>query len=174
MTTLPTDSVGPLRLLDRFPARPLGRVVRRVAVGARLGPVVLCLAFAGCGGGSPEPSPSPTPDVPLGPVPVLLTPAEATQAASDTPTFTARNALGYDIGQAQYTFRLATRSGSREIATATVPAGRHDTSATFAAPLPREMHLTWTVTAQATASAVASTVGSFQTVSVACLSDRDN
>jgi hypothetical protein len=155
--------------------RPLGRVAAQcVSLGSRLGPLALSLSLAKCGGGSPEPSPSPTPDVPLGPVPVLVSPAEGTQITSDSPTFTARNALGYDIGQAQYTFRLLTRSGAREIATATVPAGRHDTSATFGGAVPRGMHLTWTVTARSATAEVASAVGSFRSVSVACLSGRDN
>src|SRR5262249_50413560 len=161
MRALPTDPVGPPRLLDPFPVRPLGRVVDGwVSLASRLGTLVLSLSLARCGGGSSEPSPSPTPDLPLGPLPVLISPPQGPQATGDSPTFTARNAIGYDIGQAQYTFRLMTRSGTREIATATVPAGRHDTSATFGGALPRGMHLTWTVTAKSATAEVASAVGS--------------
>src|SRR5262249_54060318 len=44
----------------------------------------------------------------------------------------------------------------------------------FGGALPRGMHLTWTVTAKSATAEVASAVGSFRTVSVACLSGRDN
>jgi hypothetical protein len=102
-----------------------------------------------------------------------LTPEEGTQASSDSPTFSVRNAAGYDAGQAQYTFRVLTRSGSREIASTTVPAGSHTTRVVFADALPRGMSLTWTVTAKSATAEVASATGAFKTVSVACLSGRD-
>ncbi len=113
------------------------------------------------------PSPTPTPE-PLGPVPVLLTPIDGEQLASDTPTFTARNALNYDQGQATYTFRLTTASGQREIATATVPAGLGRTSVIFAGALPRGMTLAWSVVARSASAQVASATATFRTAVVAC------
>ena len=86
------------------------------------------------GGGSPTPSPSPTVE-PLGPTPVLITPINNEQTASDTPTFTVRNAQNFDQGQATYTFRLTTASGQREIASGVVPAGLGRTSVMFAGAL---------------------------------------
>jgi hypothetical protein len=104
---------------------------------------------------------------------VLVAPAEGTQLTSDAPTFSARNALGYDVGQAEYTFRLLTRSGGRVIASMTVPAGNRTTSVTFAGALPRGMRLTWNVTAKSASAEVASATGSFKTMSVACIPGRD-
>ena len=83
--------------------------------------LLLALLLPACGSG-PATDPSPTPE-PLGPIPVLLSPVNNEQATSDTPTFTVRNAQGFDRGQANYTFRVTTASGQREIASATVPAG---------------------------------------------------
>ena len=47
----------------------------------------------------------PPPPSPSAPSPSCITPVDNQQAASDTPTFTARNAQNYDQGQATYTFR---------------------------------------------------------------------
>lgn len=134
--------------------------------------LLLVSALPACnGGGPPKPTPSPTPE-PLGPTPVLLTPTGNEQTSSDTPTFTVRNALNYDQGQATYTFRVTTVSGQREIASGAVPAGLGRTSAVFAAPLPRGMTLAWSVVAQAATSAVSSATATFRTVAVACQADR--
>jgi hypothetical protein len=129
-------------------------------------PVGLVL-LAGCSGGGDN-GPSPTPE-PLGPVPVLITPANGDQASSDTPALTVRNAQGYDQGQATYTFRLTTVSGQREIASAAIAAGATRTSLMFATPLPRGMTISWSVVARNAAGAeVASSVSVFRTVAVAC------
>ena len=132
--------------------------------------LLLVSALPGCnGGGSPTPTPTPTPTPePLGPVPVLITPIGNEQVASDTPTFTVRNALNYDQGQATYTFRLTTASGQREIAAGDVPAGLGRTSAMFAGALPRGMTLQWSVVARSAASEVPSSTATFRTAAVAC------
>jgi hypothetical protein len=130
--------------------------------------VSLLLASGGCGDSGNGPTPSPTPE-PLGPVPVALSPASGEQLSSDTPTFTVRNAQGYDQGQATYTFRLTTLSGQREVASAAVAAGASRTSVTFATPIPQGMTVTWTaVTRNAAGSEVASTPTTFRTAAVAC------
>ena len=130
--------------------------------------LVLVSALPCCnGGGSPKPSPTPTPE-PLGPTPVLLTPMANEQVASDTPTFSVRNALNFDQGQATYTFRVTTVSGQREIASGSVAAGSGRTSVMFAAALPRGMTLAWSVVARSASSEVASTTATFRTVAVAC------
>ena len=141
-------------LLDSLPHHCwIRRALRHVPQASLL---LLVSALPACnGGGPPKPTPSPTPE-PLGPTPVLITPTGNEQAASDTPTFTVRNALNYDQGQATYTFRLTTVSGQREIASGAVPAGLGRTSAMFAAPLPRGMTLAWSVMAQSAASEVSS------------------
>jgi hypothetical protein len=100
---------------------------------------------------------------------VLITPANGDQATSDTPTFTVRNALGYDQGQATYTFRLTTVSGQREIASASIPAGTTRTSLMFATALPRGMSISWSAIARNAGGAeAASSTSVFRTVGVAC------
>lgn len=135
--------------------------------GRRVVLLLLTLVLPACGGGDPGPRPSPTPE-PLGPSPTLLSPVNNEQATSDTPTFTVRNAQGFDQGQANYTFRLATASGQREIASTTVPAGSSRTSLTFASALPRGMSLSWSVVARSAASEAASSTATFRTVAVVC------
>jgi hypothetical protein len=135
--------------------------------------LILLLAWLPACGGSSSGGPRPTPPaVSLGPTPIPQTPV-ATQATSDTPTFTVRNAQGYDLGQATYTFFLLTHSGARTIAQATVPAGQTTTSVTFAGVLPRGMTLTWNVVAQSPLGSVPSTTATFQTAAVACVSGVD-
>src|SRR5713226_4425745 len=76
-----------------------------------------------CGGSSPSgpsnpSSPSPSASTqPLRAVPTLVSPVGGTQVTSDTRTFTARNARGFDAGQANYTFEVMTQSMSRQVAT---------------------------------------------------------
>jgi hypothetical protein len=135
-------------------------------LGRRVVPLLLTLALPACGNGTGT-DPSPTPE-PLGPTPVLLSPINNEQATSDTPTFTVRNAQGFDRGQANYMFRVTTASGQREIANTTVPAGSTRTSLTFATALPRGMSLSWSVVARNTAAVVGSSTGTFRTVGVAC------
>jgi len=130
-------------------------------------PPLLVAALFGCGS-STGPDPTPSPSEPLGPNPQPLTPVNNEQVASDTPTFTVRNAQGFDQGQANYKFRLLTLSGQREIAAVAVAAGSNRTSATFASPLPRGMTLTWTATAKSAAAEAASAVAQFRTASVVC------
>jgi hypothetical protein len=132
-----------------------------------------------CGGSSPSgpsnpssPSPSAS-SQPLGAVPGLVSPVGGTQVSSDSPTFIARNARGFDSGQANYTFEVMTQSMSRQVATMTVAAGRETTTATFAAPLPRGMTLVWRVTARGSAGEAASTTSTFRLPAVDCHATRD-
>lgn len=104
--------------------------------------------------------------------PEAVSPAGGAQITTDTPAFTVRNARGFDAGQATYTFRVATASGAREIASVTVSAGSGTTSATVAAPLPRGMTLTWVATARSAGGEVSSSPAQFRTVAVACLAGR--
>src|SRR5262245_54056626 len=115
------------------PMPPL-RVTRRVRV-LLIGGLALSIALAGCGGSPSSPNGEDDPSLPAAPVP--QSPAEGSQAGSDTPSLTVRNARGFNTSSAQYTFEVTTRSGARTVATVTVSAGRGTTSATFAAPLPR-------------------------------------
>ncbi len=134
----------------------------------RPGAVLLVALLGGCGDEPGNGPPSPTPD-PLGPVPVLLSPANGEQAISDSPAFSVRNAQGYDQGQATYTFRVTTVSGQREIAIASVAAGSNQTNLTFATALPRGMSLAWSVAARNTAGAEVRSAGAtFRTAVVAC------
>jgi hypothetical protein len=153
-------------LRDRRP--PFSYLMHGTESGRRVVLFLLTLVLPACGGGGdPGPSPSPSTE-PLGPTPVLLSPVNNAQATSDTPTFTVRNAQGFDQGQANYTFRLTTASGQREIATSAVPAGSGRTSLTFASALPRGMSLSWSVVARSAASEVASSTASFRTTAVVC------
>ena len=153
-------------LLDSPP--PQCRMRRLLGHVRKASLLLLVSVLPGCGGGgSPTPSPSPTVE-PLGPTPVLITPINNEQTASDTPTFTVRNAQNFDQGQATYTFRLTTASGQREIASGVVPAGLGRTSVMFAGALPRGMTLAWSVGARSTTSEVASTTATFRTAAVAC------
>jgi hypothetical protein len=131
----------------------------------------LVLALCACGGGSPSapsgpPTPPATPELPTLPVP--LSPVGGAQAPTDTPVLMVQNARGFDLGQAQYTFRVFTASGARQLAETTVPAGPSTTSAQLGAPLPRGMQLIWNVTARSATSEVTSTFAGFRGPSVDC------
>lgn len=107
--------------------------------------------LAACGGSSTSPTPTPTtttPSATLPARPTAISPAAGATATTDEVAFTVQNASGFDQGQAEYTFRLATRSGALEIARARVAAGSRQTSATLR--VPRGMTLTWTATATST------------------------
>jgi hypothetical protein len=123
-----------------------------------------------CGGDPPTGPGGGDGDASLPPVPTLITPAAGAQLTTDTPTFTVQNARGYNTPSSSYTFTVMSRSGAREVAATTVPAGRGTTSATFASPLPRGMILTWKVTATGTPGQVASSVSTFSGPPVECLS----
>jgi hypothetical protein len=124
---------------------------------------LLVAALAGCGGDGPN-----GPTNGLGPQPVPVAPAAGTQVTTDTPTFTARNASGYDAGQAQYTFEVTTAGLGRAIASTTVPAGRGTTSVTLTTPLPRGMNLSWRVVARKSGGETASVASQFRLPNVAC------
>lgn len=108
-----------------------------------LRPALFGAAFlvAACGGG-PNTPPTPSPTT-LPPTPVLLSPINGAETTSDTPTFTVRNASGYDLGQANYSFRVYTRSGRIELASFAVAAGRGTTTAVPPSALPRGLALGW-------------------------------
>lgn len=129
---------------------------------------LLLLAFplAGCGDAT-----GPSEDLPPRPIPI--NPVGNIQVTTDTPTFTVRNAKGFDVGQAEYTFHIRREKGGVEIATLTAPAGRVGTSATPGAPLPRGVTLSWSVAARSAAAQVESESASFRTVAVECLAGRD-
>ena len=124
--------------------------------------------LAACGGASPT-SPG---GGGLPAQPQAVSPVGNQQVTSDSPSFTVRNASGFDAGQANYTFRVLTASG-RQLNSITVPAGSGTTVATFASALPRSMTLSWVVTARNSTAEVSSAPAQFRTVSVACLSGRD-
>jgi len=92
---------------------------------------------------------------------------------TDTPLLTVRNARGFDRGQADYTFRVLTASGARELASLTVPAGSGTTTAVVPSPLPRGMLLSWGVTARGAAGETSSSLESFRGPSVECLASSD-
>lgn len=106
-------------------------------------------ALAACGGGSTTPTPTPTTTLSaqLPARPTAVAPAAGATATTDDVTFTVRNANGFDQGQAEYTFRLTTASGTHSIATALVAAGSGTTSTTLR--VPRGMSLLWSVRAVA-------------------------
>lgn len=126
----------------------------------------LALCLPACGSSSTGPSDLPS-------LPVLQSPVGGTQVTTDSPTFTVRNAKGYDAGEANYAFRVAITPTNREIATLTVPAGSGTTSATFPTPLLRGALLSWRVTATSSAGQASSDTATFRLPPVACLSGRD-
>jgi hypothetical protein len=131
--------------------------------------LLLAVPLLGCGGGSPT-EPDEDDDANLPAAPVLVAPVGGAQLTTDMPTFTVQNARGFNTPAAMYNFQVLTRSGTREIASQSVPAGAGTTSATFSAPLPRGMSLTWKVTASSAAGQAVSPVGAFTTVAVECQS----
>jgi hypothetical protein len=132
--------------------------------------LLLAVAMAGCGGKTPTNPGGGGDDPSLPAAPVLVTPAGGAQLSTDMPTFTVQNARGFNGSSALYTFQVLTRSGAREIASMPVPGGRGTTTAIFTTPLPRGMTLTWKVTANGSTGQVASTVSTFTTPAVDCLS----
>src|SRR5436189_6021368 len=82
----------------------------------------------------------------LAALPVLVEPADGARVASDSPTFSIRNAQGYDGKGATYTFRVAVAKTGQELATVTVPAGSGTTTTRFERPLLRGALLAWRVT----------------------------
>lgn len=125
--------------------------------------MLLAAALAACCGSDGT---GPTPPVSLGPVPVPLSPVGGSQVASDSPTFTVQNALGHDLGQAQYRFEVITQGKGAVVASAIVPAGRTTTAASF--PVPRGMTLAWRATAIGTGNPVASATAVFSMPAVVC------
>jgi hypothetical protein len=97
-----------------------------------------CGDDAGDGGNGPGTLPA---------LPALLEPTEGAVLDTDTPYFTVRNALGFDSGEADYTFWITVASTDREVAELTVPAGRTTTTVRFPGPLLRGATLAWSVTA---------------------------
>ena len=133
-----------------------------------LGALALASVLAGCGDSTTGPTPD---ELPAQPIP--LTPTGGVQATSDTPTFSVRNAKGFDLGQAQYTIRVFGEKGGKEIASVTVPASRTITSTMLPEPLPRSLTLTWNATAMGAAGSFTSASATFRTVSVDCVPGRD-
>jgi len=140
-----------------------------------LGLVAGCLATSTCGGGSPSaPSDRPPPQgTELPTLPVPLSPVAGAQVATDTPTLVVQNARGFDVGQAQYTFRVFTASGAHQLAEAAAPAGSGNTSVQLTTPLPRGMLLIWNVVARSATAEAGSTYASFVGPSVDCLAAAD-
>jgi hypothetical protein len=129
---------------------------------------VAILLLSGCGSEPPTGPDGGDGDAGLPAVPVLVTPAAGAQLTVDTPTFTVQNARGYNTTAASYTFHLLTRSGTTELATVTVTAGRGTTSATFATPVPRGMTLSWRVNAVTAGRQVESSSSTFTGPPVDC------
>jgi hypothetical protein len=95
-----------------------------------------------------------------------MSPIDGAQGATDSPTFTVQNAQGFDLGQAQYLFEVLTQGKGMVVASATVPAGRTTTAASFA--VPRGMSLAWRATAIAAVGQVASSTALFKMPPVVC------
>jgi hypothetical protein len=129
--------------------------------------VTLALAGGplGCGGSSAGPTGD---DLPARPV--AVSPTSGAVVTADRPTFTVRNARGFDVGQAQYTFQVT--SGTRILTTVTVPAGAATTSVTPADALPRGVLLQWTATARGSAGEVSTDPVVFR-LGVSCLPGGD-
>ena len=105
----------------------------------------------------------------LAPLPVLVEPVNGARVSSDSPTFTARNAQGYDGSGATYTFRVAVASTDREVASVVVSAGRGTTSTRVERPLLRGALLAWRVTGRtASGSEVVSDSATFRLPAVSC------
>ena len=120
-----------------------------------------------CGDGSGPPT-----DGPLGPRPVLVEPVNGANVSSDSPTFTIRNAQGFDGSGATYTFRVAVASTDREVASVTVGAGSRSTSTRFDRPLLRGALLAWRATGRTASGEVVSDSATFRLPSVACASGQ--
>lgn len=112
------------------------------------------------------------PDGPLGPRPVLVDPVNGARVSSDSPTFTIRNAQGFDGSGATYTFRVAVAGTDREVASATVGAGTGSTSTRFDRPLLRGALLAWRVTGRNASGEVVSDSATFRLPAVSCQSGQ--
>ena len=133
---------------------------------------ILVVVWAACESPT-NPTPTPTPEV-LPAVPLAVTPAAGASVTTDRPTFTVRNALGFDEGAATYTFELATASGTRVLSTVSMLAGRGTTSATFPDVLPRGLVLSWRAIARnAAAVEVASARVTFRPPAVVCMAGQN-
>jgi hypothetical protein len=109
----------------------------------------------------------------LAALPVLVAPVDGVRVTSDSPTFSIRNAQGYDGKGATYTFRAAVAKTDQELATVTVAAGSGTTTARFERPLPRGVLLAWRVTGRtAGSSEVVSDRATFRLPAVTCLSGQ--
>ena len=109
----------------------------------------------------------------LAPLPVLVEPVNGARTSSDSPTFSVRNAQGYDGKGATYTFRVAVAKTDEELATVTVPAGDGTTTTRFPRPLLRGALLTWRASGRnAGGSEVVSDSTTFRLPAVACLSGQ--
>jgi hypothetical protein len=145
----------------------------RRRVRAALSALVVLPGLLSCGPGVTEPSPPPTPEA-LPPVPVAVTPAGGASVTADRPTFTVRNAMGYDEGAATYTFELANASGAQVLSRASVPAGRGTTSAVFPDAIPRGLVLSWRAVATSGAGTqAASARATFTAPGVDCAAGRN-
>jgi hypothetical protein len=109
----------------------------------------------------------------LGATPSLVEPINGARVTSDTPTFTIRNAQGFDGSAATYTFRVAVASTDREIASATVGAGSGSTSMRFDRPLLRGALLSWRVTGQTSSGTTTSGSQTFRLPDVVCTSGQN-
>jgi hypothetical protein len=129
-------------------------------------------SLVGCGGDMMTPTPPSTLET-QPTVPVPIDPASGASVTADRPTFTVRNAQGYDQGAATYTFELANASGAQVLSKVDVPAGRSTTSAPFPIPMPRGLMLSWRAIATNGAGAtVASARVSFRPPGAECVTGR--
>ena len=134
--------------------------------------LALFLGASACGGGPGPIDPNPPP--PVGPArPEIVSPANGSQAGTDSPTLVVRNAVGFDGSQSEYTFRVTSTSGRQEFYSATVPGGTTQTSHTVSATLPRGMLLAWSVLARKSGGEAASDVSRFRGPDVECATSGD-
>jgi hypothetical protein len=127
-------------------------------------------ALAACADNVTAPPTPPPATLPA--TPTIMSPPSGSQAQSDAPTLTVRNAQGFDLGQGTYTFRVRMARVDRELQTITVPAGSGSTSVTLPEPLPRGGLVAWEVTASGAAGSVVSETATLQSLAVVCLPGR--
>jgi hypothetical protein len=142
---------------------------------SRLHRWISLLAAAGtltaCGSGGAPTNPGPGGDT-LPARPELVTPAAGELVATDTPTFTIRNAQGFDGSGTEYTFEVVTAGAQTVLARAAVPGGSRTTTATVG-PLPRGMDVAWRVTGRNGVSDTTSETRGFRLPPVDCPPLRD-
>ena len=110
----------------------------------------------------------------LAALPVLVEPADGARVSSDSPTFSIRNAQGFDGKGATYTFRVAVARTDQELASVTVSAGSATTTARFERPLLRGALLSWHVIGhKASASDVVSDSATFRLPAVSCAASQN-